>query len=116
MQENSTDNNILQTVVSFIWFIYDFSTYSFSIYSSAWIDIILGDSSVVWKSFAWSTLSNFFYIPGSFLGGFVSDWVGPRGALLIGLIAQGIIGFIMAGCYEFLATSKNVAAFVVVYG
>ena len=46
----------------------------------------------------------------------MSDWAGPRNALLIGLIAQGIIGFIMAGCYEYLATPKNVAAFVVVYG
>ena len=70
----------------------------------------------MWKDFGWTTLSNFFYIPGSFLGGFVSDWFGARNALLVGLTSQGIIGFIMAGCYKYLATSKNVAAFVVVYG
>ncbi|KAI9926856.1 hypothetical protein ASPWEDRAFT_121569 [Aspergillus wentii DTO 134E9] len=104
------------TVVSLIWFIYDFSSYSFGIYSSEWVSIILGNDTAMWKSFGWSTVVYLFYIPGSFAGAFVSDWIGPRNTVAIGVGLQGIIGFIMAGCYEWLATSKNVAAFVVVYG
>lgn len=57
-----------------------------------------------------------FYLPGSGLGAWVSDWLGPRQTLAIGVLLQGIVGFIMSGCYEWLATPKNVGGFVVVYG
>jgi MFS family permease len=40
-------------VVSLIWFIYDFSAYSFGIYSSAWLALILPKSAPLWKSFGW---------------------------------------------------------------
>jgi MFS family permease len=103
-------------VVSLIWFIYDFSAYSFGIYSSEWLSIILGDTAPLWKTFGWSTVTNLFYIPGSFLGALTSDWIGPRNTLAIGVGLQGIVGFIMAGCYPYLKDPKNVAAFVVVYG
>ncbi|CAI7619615.1 unnamed protein product [Penicillium discolor] len=103
-------------VVSIIWFLYDFSAYSFGIYSSAWLKIILGDTAPLWKSFGWTTVVNSFYIPGSALGAFMSDWIGPRYTLAIGVGLQGVIGFIMAGCYKWLATPENVAAFVVVFG
>ena len=95
---------------------YDFSSYSFSIYSSAWLKIILGDSAPLWKSFGWNTVINLFYIPGAIMGAFISDWVGPRYTLAGGVLAQGLIGFLMAGLYATLATSKHVAGFVVVYG
>ncbi|KAJ5256369.1 hypothetical protein N7497_004774 [Penicillium chrysogenum] len=103
-------------VVSIIWFLYDFSAYSFGIYSSAWLSIILGDKAPLWKSFGWTTVVNSFYIPGSALGAFLSDWIGPRYTLALGVGLQGVIGFIMAGCYKWLATPENVAAFVVVFG
>lgn len=103
-------------VVSIIWFIYDFLTYSFSIYSSAWIYLILGDDYPLWVSLGWATLINFFYVPGSFIGAFVSDWIGPKYALVLGVTAQGIIGFIMTGLYGYLDTPSHVAGFVVVYG
>jgi MFS family permease len=102
--------------VSLVWFIYNFSAYSFNIYSSSWLSVILGDSAPLWKIFAWSCLTNVFYLPGSFFGAWVSDWIGPRACLALGVALQGIVGFIMSGCYGFLATAKNVAAFVVVYG
>lgn len=41
------------TVVSLIWFIYDFSAYSFGIYSSAWLALILPSTAPLWKSFGW---------------------------------------------------------------
>lgn len=99
-----------------IWFIYDFSAYSFSIYSSAWLDIILGTSAPLWKTFGWNTVINLFYLPGAIGGAFLSDWIGPRLALAIGVLLQGLVGFLMAGVYGLLDTSAHVAGFVVVYG
>ena len=46
----------------------------------------------------------------------MSDWIGPANTLALGAGLQGIVGFIMAGCYGYLSEAKNVAAFVVVYG
>ena len=104
------------TLVSLIWFIYDFSAYSFGIYSSAWLAILLPPTAPLWKAFGWNTVINLFYMPGSFFGAFLSDWIGPRYCLAIGVGLQGIVGFIMAGCYKYLDTSQHVAGFVVVYG
>ena len=80
------------------------------------INIITGDNAPLWKTFGWTTVTYLFYIPGSALGAFSSDWIGPKNTLALGVGLQGIIGFIMSGCYKYLATSENVAAFVVVYG
>lgn len=66
--------------------------------------------------FGWNVVVNLFYIPGSVLGAFVSDWIGPRYALAGGVTAQAVIGFIMAGAYEKLAQPQYVGAFAVVYG
>ena len=103
-------------VVSLIWFIYDFSAYSFSIYSSAWLAIILGKNAPLWKSFGWNTIINVFYLPGAIGGAFLSDILGPKIALGSFVMAQGIVGFIMAGCYPYLDKASTVAGFVVVYG
>lgn len=103
-------------LVSSIWFIYDFSAYSFSIYSSSWLRLILGDTAPLWKTFAWNTLLNAFYLPGAIGGAFLSDWIGPRYALAIGVGLQGLVGFLMAGLYSTLNTPAHVAGFVVIYG
>lgn len=102
--------------ISTIWFIYDFLAYSFGIYSSSWLFFIIGDTYPLWVSFGWSTLINVFYIPGAFIGAFLSDWIGPKNCLIAGVLAQGIVGFIMTGIYSYLDTAKHVAGFVVVYG
>lgn len=105
-------------IVSIIWFIYDFSAYSFGIYASTIVDTLLGEDQPLWKSLAWNILINFFYIPGCLAGAFVADLpsMGPKKTLFIGVMLQGIIGFIMAGCYPWLSEPKNIAGFVVVYG
>lgn len=88
---------------------------------------------------------NLFYIPGTVLGAFVSDWIGPRYTLALGkhcipslsethlhchlcgcsitdtqsspgVTLQAIVGFIMAGAYEKLAQPQYIGAFAVVYG
>ncbi|KAF2416693.1 MFS phospholipid transporter Git1 [Tothia fuscella] len=106
------------SVVSIIWFVYDFSAYSFGIYSSSILLNILGKTAPLWKTFAWNILINFFYMPGCILGAFMADikWLGPRKLLTFAMVAQAIIGYIMAGCYKYLNTPQNVGGFVVVYG
>lgn len=103
-------------VVSLIWFCYDFSSYSFGIYSSSWLLIILGPTYPMWVGFGWNTVINLFYVPGALLGAFVSDWIGPRYTLAYGVLAQGLVGFLMTGLYPILNTAQNVGGFVVVYG
>lgn len=106
------------SIVSIIWFIYDFSAYSFGIYATSILANLLGPSAPLWKSLAWNILINFFYMPGCLAGAFVADLpsMGPKKTLCIGVAMQGIIGFIMAGCYPWLNKPENVAGFVVVYG
>ncbi|PSS03475.1 major facilitator superfamily domain-containing protein [Coniella lustricola] len=104
-------------VVSIIWFIYDFSSYPFGLYGSSILSSIYdSDTAPLTTIFGWNTVINLFYLPGTFIGAFVSDWIGPRYALALGVTLQAIVGFIMAGCYEQLAQAKYVAAFAVVYG
>lgn len=106
------------TIVSLIWFIYDYSAYSFGIYATDILANLLGDNAPLWKSFAWNILINFFYMPGCLAGAFVADLpsMGPKKTLAIGVGLQGVIGFIMAGCYPWLSKTEYVAAFTVVYG
>jgi len=102
--------------VSLIWFMYDFSTYSFGIFSSTILSNILPEDASLAQSFGWNTVINLFYIPGAMLGSVLSDWIGPRYALATGVTAQAVVGFIMAGLYPHLAKPENVAGFAVVYG
>ncbi|KAK4549562.1 hypothetical protein LTR36_006559 [Oleoguttula mirabilis] len=103
-------------IVSTIWFIYDFSSYSFGLLSSQLLTNLLGTNSKLWVSFGWNTLLNLFYMPGCIFGSFLSDWIGPRNALGYSVLLQAVVGFIMAGTYSYLARPEYVGAFVVVYG
>lgn len=103
-------------VVSLIWFVYDFSAYSFSVYSTTFLTTILGTSAPMWHTFGWNTIVNLFYMPGAIAGSFISDWIGPRKTLTIFVAVQGCVGFLMAGLYPILSAPQNVAGFVVIYG
>ncbi|KAK3059635.1 hypothetical protein LTS18_010382, partial [Coniosporium uncinatum] len=110
-------------IASLIWFIYDVSAYSFGLYLSSILTNLLGGedastSAPLWKSFGWNTLLTFFYMPGCILGSFLSDipWLGPKRTITGALILQGVVGFIMAGCYGPLSKIQNVGGFVVMYG
>jgi len=103
-------------IVAWIWFLYDFSSYSFGLFSSQLLDNLLGNTSALWISFGWNTLLNFFYMPGCIIGAFTSDWWGPRNALGYIVLAQAAVGFIMAGTYEYLYKPEYVGGFVVIYG
>ncbi|KIV95684.1 hypothetical protein PV10_03308 [Exophiala mesophila] len=103
-------------IVSLIWFIYDFSAYSFSIYSSAWLVLLLPSDAPLWKSFGWNTVINLFYVPGAIIGAFLSDYIGAKYCLILGVWLQGIVGFIMTAIYHHLNQPSQVGGFVVMYG
>ncbi len=103
-------------VISMIWLLYNFSSYSFGLLSSQLLSNLLGADSRLWVSFGWNTLLTFWYMPGCIAGSWLSDWVGPRNALGYSVLVQAVVGFIMAGCYKYLAVPQNVAGFVIVYG
>ncbi|KFH43148.1 metabolite transport protein -like protein [Hapsidospora chrysogenum ATCC 11550] len=100
--------------VSLIWFLYNFSVYAFGIYSSSILSGLYGDKAPLTTVFGWNTVINMFYLPGSLAGAFVSDALGPKYTLALGVSVQACIGYIMAGLYGKL--SQNIAAFAVVYG
>ncbi|OAA68033.1 major facilitator superfamily transporter phospholipid transporter [Niveomyces insectorum RCEF 264] len=103
-------------VVSLIWFIYDFLTYAFGIYSSTILANIFPKDAPLTTVFGWNVVINLFYLPGSFLGAKASDWFGPRYCLIIGVTLQAIVGFAMAGDYKHLSQPHMVGAFATVYG
>ena len=100
-------------MISLVWFIYDFISYPFGIYSSIITDSLSDKNNLV-QVFGWSTVINCFYLPGSFLGAVIVDRVGPKKTMMAGLILQIIIGYIMSGIFPHL--KDHIAAFCVVYG
>ncbi|CAK7264407.1 glycerophosphoinositol permease [Sporothrix epigloea] len=103
-------------VVSLIWFIYDFLTYAFGIYSSTILASIYPSDAPLTTIFGWNTVINLFYLPGSLLGAKASDMIGPRYCLIVGVTLQAIIGYAMAADYAHLSQPHMVGAFATVYG
>ncbi|KAM5538502.1 hypothetical protein V8D89_007835 [Ganoderma adspersum] len=100
--------------ISVTWFIYDFITYPFGLYSSTVTDTITGGNTSLSVVFGWSVVINLFYMPGTLIGAFVVDLLGPKYTMILGLLSQAVIGFIMSGLYKQL--TEHIAAFAVVYG
>lgn len=101
-------------MISLVWFIYDFISYPFGIYSSVITSSIIKDKHDLVQTFGWSTVITCFYLPGSFFGALIVDLIGPKKTMMIGLLLQVIIGYIMSGL--FVRLENTIAAFCVVYG
>ncbi|KAJ6509860.1 major facilitator superfamily domain-containing protein [Mycena vulgaris] len=100
--------------ISLTWFIYDFITYPFGIYASTVIDTITGGDTALTTVFGWSVVINLFNMPGTLIGAFVVDYLGPKWTMITGLLFQAFFGFIMSGLYEQL--KAHIAGFAVIYG
>lgn len=100
--------------ISIVWFIYDFITYPFSLYSSYLTSQILGDDKSQEDTLGWSLLVYCFNIPGAIIGAFLVDVLGPKKSLCLGLFLQIIVGYILSGLFGRL--SNHIAAFCVVFG
>jgi len=96
------------------WFIYDWITYPFGIYSSIIIDAVTNKSAALPVVFGWNVVINLFYIPGTIGGAFLIDYLGPKNTMILGLLLQALFGFIMSGLYTHLA--NHIGAFAVLYG
>lgn len=102
------------TGIAIAWFIYDFIVYPFGIYTGTIVDNITHSSTALSVVLGWSVVINLFYMPGTLIGAFVVDYLGPKWTMITGLLCQAVIGFIMSGLYKHL--TNHVAAFAVVYG
>lgn len=102
--------------VSAAWFLYDIISYPFGIYSSTIVDSIIGDTNSLTVIFGWSVVINLFYMPGTIIGAFIVDFLGPKVTMISGLVAQAIIGFFMSGFYTQLTKSHHIGGFAVLYG
>ncbi|KAG6807552.1 hypothetical protein H0H92_007117 [Tricholoma furcatifolium] len=103
--------------ISLTWFIYDFITLSRLINIHSQIPprlSITGNSDSLSVVFGWNVVINLFYMPGTFIGAFVVDYLGPKYTMITGLLLQAIIGFFMSGFYGPL--TKHIGGFAVIYG
>jgi len=96
-----------------VWFLYDWVSYPFGLFSSTIVSQFNPNNSVV-KNIGYGTLINAFYLPGCIVGGIAMDRIGRRQTMALGFALQAVVGFILGGA---LAPIQSVfALFVVLYG
>ncbi|KAL5363143.1 major facilitator superfamily domain-containing protein [Aspergillus floccosus] len=95
------------------WFLYNYISYPFGLFSSTIVGRVNPNSSLT-LTMAWGTLINCFYIPGAFIGGFLSDRIGRRRTMALGFLLQAILGFIIGGALQHI--QKSLPLFIVLYG
>lgn len=101
-------------ICSTIWLIHNLSAFSFTLYSSYIVELVTGGEQSLLKIFGGNSCIMLFRLPGSIVGAFVSDKLGPQKTLAIGIWCQAITGYIMASCFPKL--KENSAAFICVFG
>ncbi|KAF8211841.1 inorganic phosphate transporter [Mycena galopus ATCC 62051] len=104
---------LLKNGLPFKWFLYDFCSYPFGLFSSTIISQ-LNPNNTVMRNIALGTLINAFYLPGCLVGGLIIDKFGRRNTQALGFALQGVLGMILGGALG--PIQKNLAAFVVMYG
>lgn len=95
------------------WFLYNYISIPFGIFSSTIISRANPDNSLV-KNLGWGVVINFFYIPGPFIGGLLSDKIGRRQTMALGFGLQATLGFVLGGAMG--PIQNNFPLFIVLYG
>ncbi|UNI22740.1 hypothetical protein JDV02_008603 [Purpureocillium takamizusanense] len=95
------------------WFLYNWISIPFGIFSSTIITRSNPEGTLV-KNIGWGVLINCFYIPGPFIGGYLSDKIGRRQTMALGFLLQAIMGFILGGAIRPIQTVLPL--FIVLYG
>lgn len=99
--------------VASCWFLYNWISIPFGIFSSTIITRTNPNGSLV-KNLGWGVVINCFYIPGPFVGGYLSDKIGRRKTMALGFGLQAVLGFILGGAVHHI--QKIFPLFVVLYG
>jgi MFS family permease len=98
---------------SLAWFMYDFVTYPFGIFSSTIISQLNPNDSLI-QNIGYGTVVNCFYLPGCIVGGLLMDWIGRKQTMTLGFACWAVLGFILGGA---LGPIQSVfPLFVVLYG
>ena len=95
------------------WFLYNYISIPFGIFASTITTRVNASESLV-KNLGWGVVINCFYIPGPFLGGYLSDKIGRRQTMCLGFTLQAILGFILGGANQ--SIQSVFPLFVVMYG
>jgi MFS family permease len=66
------------------------------------------------KSLGWGVVINCFYLPGPFIGGYLSDRIGRRKTMALGFTLQALLGFIFGGANQQI--QKIFPLYIVMYG
>ncbi|KAF4860586.1 Glycerophosphoinositol permease 1 [Colletotrichum siamense] len=95
------------------WFLYNWISIPFGIFSSTIMSRANAGDSLV-KTLGWGVVINCFYVPGPFIGGYLSDKIGRRQTMALGFTLQAILGFVLGGAMNPI---QNIfPLFVVLYG
>jgi MFS family permease len=108
-------------LVSTVWFMYDFCSYAFYLFQGDMLKNVYPDTkgpSNLKTSFGWEVVIAMFYLPGCIGGSYLADMpsIGPKKLLVGSLVAQGIVGFILAAVAPSLLTPHAVGGFVFLFG
>ncbi|CEH17583.1 Inorganic phosphate transporter [Ceraceosorus bombacis] len=102
------------SAVSLSWFIYDWVSYPAGLYSSFFVSELVPDNDLQ-ISLWYGVLINAFYIPGTIIGALLSDRLGPKNTMILGLFIQAAFGFGLAGGFGALR-NESIAGIIVLYG
>lgn len=95
------------------WFLYDFVTYPFGLFSSTIVSQLNSENSNV-KNIGFATLINVFLLPGCFIGSYLMDKIGRKNTMMAGFFSQAVLGFILGGAIGPIQTV--VPLFLILYG
>lgn len=100
-------------VTGFIWFLYDFVSYSFGIFSDTILSLANPSVSLL-STFEWNIVLNVFYPFGAITGAFLVDPLGRKTTMASGCFIQAGLGIIIGALAPQLAGIFPL--FVILYG
>ncbi|CEP13783.1 hypothetical protein [Parasitella parasitica] len=97
-----------------IWFLYDFVSYSFGIFSDTILRVAVPGNSLM-QTFQWNIVLNVFYPFGAAAGALFIDRIGAKRLMATGFFIQAVIGIIVGALAPQIITNAF-PAFVILYG
>lgn len=100
---------------SLAWFFYDAVVYPFNLLAPTLVAGLSTEQTLL-STIGWSTLINFFALPGALVGALLMDRIGRRQTYALGWSIVCVFGFIIGGAMIPLSSSRGFPAFVTLYG